>query len=319
MESNRDSASEAIPRESRATGKRLFVTGASGNLGGFLCRSARKTGWEVVGGFHRNPSDIPGVRWAKSDLSRDRDIAAVLAEIRPAAVIHAAAVADIGACEAEPEETRRINVDASARIAGWCAENRVPMAFASTDMVFGGDRAPYRETHGPAPVCRYGAQKAEAERRVADLWPEAAICRLPLLYGFGRGARPTFDARMASDFRKGRPVRLFRDEFRTPADLESAAAGILEMLGRVRGLVHLGGPERVSRLEMGRVLADLLGADPALLISVRQRDVPGAALRPADLSLDSRRAFDVGYRPRDLREGYGRMLVFPDGADETGR
>lgn len=307
MSANHSLRSEASPR---AETKRLLVTGAGGNLGWFLCRLGRRAGWEIVGGHRRNSVDIPGVSWRKMDLSRVGELPAILSGIGPDAVIHAAAVTGVNRCEARPEETREVNVAASEAVARWCAENGAPMAFASSDMVFGGDRAPYRETDPPAPICRYGEQKAEAEKRVLRAWPEATVCRLPLLFGMSGGARTTFDAQMVADLKRGRSVLLFRDEFRTPVDLESAAAGILDLLGRVRGVVHLGGPQRVSRYEMGRIVAELLEMDPSLLLPVRQRDVPMANLRPADLSLDSRRAFDAGYRPRGIADGYRRMLFF---------
>ncbi|MFP4031210.1 MAG: SDR family oxidoreductase [Desulfococcaceae bacterium] len=308
MEPNHSFPSEASPEKDPTPGRRLLVTGASGNLGGFLCQVARKAGWEVVGAYRNHPIRIPGIAGRRIDLYQTDSISRVLSEIRPRGVIHAGAVAGINACEADPSATWTINVTASARIARWCADHQVPLIFTSSDMVFAGDRPPYRETDPAAPICRYGEQKAEAEKAVLSAWPHAAVCRLPLMFGVGQGNRTTFDEKMIADLRAGRQVLLFRDEFRTPVDLESAAEGLLNLLDKDRGLFHLGGDRRVSRFEMGKLVAQRLGLDHALLLPVRQRDVPMAALRPADLSLRSDRAKALGYRPRTLVEGYRRML-----------
>jgi dTDP-4-dehydrorhamnose reductase len=129
------------------------------------------------------------------------------------------------------------------------------------------------------------------------------------------GARTTFDEKMIADLRAGIQVELFKDEFRTPVDLASAAEGLLAILGRGRGIFHLGGPRRVSRYEMGLAAANLLGLDRSLLLPVPREEAPMAHLRPADLSLKSGRAEALGYRPRTLAEGYRRMFAESAGGD----
>ena len=55
----------------------------------------------------------------------------------------------------------------------------------------------------------------------------------------------------------------------------TAAIGLLAVAESAsEGLLHLGGPKRMTRLEMGLRLAALLGADPRLLLAVRQADSP---------------------------------------------
>ena len=68
--------------------------------------------------------------------------------------------------------------------------------------------------------------------------------------------------------------------------LKTAASALLA-IGRstVTGLLHLGGPERMSRLEMGLRLADTLGLSSHSILST-QRPTTGEP-RPRDVSLDS--------------------------------
>ncbi|RCK79423.1 MAG: dTDP-4-dehydrorhamnose reductase [Candidatus Ozemobacter sibiricus] len=75
-------------------------------------------------------------------------------------------------------------------------------------------------------------------------------------------------------------------------------------------LLHLGGPERVSRFDLGRRLAAWLGVPATGLVPVRQADLPMAAPRPPDVSLDSRLAFALGFRPGRLEEEWDRLPSF---------
>jgi dTDP-4-dehydrorhamnose reductase len=67
------------------------------------------------------------------------------------------------------------------------------------------------------------------------------------------------------------------------------------------GIIHLGGNERISRYEFGRLLAEVFNFDLALLSPINQRDLPMSAPRAADVSLDIRKAIEFGYKVPSLR------------------
>jgi len=144
----------------------------------------------------------------------------------------------------------------------------------STDLVFRGDRGRYREEDEPAPVGRYGRSKAEAERRVAALQPDATLVRTSLIYG---GSEPGPQERLAREHR-----RFFVDELRSPVQVGDLAEAILELLPlEAPGPLHLGGADDVSRFDF----AVLLGADAARLEAARTTPE-----RAPNVTLDSARA-----------------------------
>jgi dTDP-4-dehydrorhamnose reductase len=109
-------------------------------------------------------------------------------------------------------------------------------------------------------------------------------------------------------------VRLFADEYRTPVDAESVAEGVALLLERGgAGLFHLGGPERLSRLELGLRVARALGLPSRGIESALQADYRGPDRRPADTSLDSARARrELGWKPVGLDRALRASRPDPD-------
>ena len=168
------------------TSPRLLITGAGGFLGGALCSLAERH-WEVFGTYFRRQPRLPGVHLVKADLTRRDRLEALLTEVRPRAVIHAAAVADVTYCHQHEKQTADINIRVPARLAAWCAREKVPYGFTSTDLVFDGRHAPYDELGAVDPLNVYARQKAEAERRIMENDDQAVIFRLPLMIGHFNG------------------------------------------------------------------------------------------------------------------------------------
>jgi dTDP-4-dehydrorhamnose reductase len=287
--------------------KKLLITGASGFLGWNLCRIASKT-WQVIGIFFRHPLAIKDVQAIKADLTDLKNFQKLFREIRPDAVIHSAAASRPDYCELHPYESKKINIHSSLVVADLCAALSIPFVFISSDLVFDGQNPPYSEKSRVNPVNRYGEQKVHAEEKILGSYPESAVCRLPLMFGYSGGLNQSFTFGMIHSLEKGCRLRLFTDEFRTPVDSESAAKGLLLSLEKVKGIIHLGGHKRVSRYEMGLMIQKLLNASPSLIEPISQKDMSMRASRPPDISLDSSRAFSMGYSPLEVEEGIQRMI-----------
>ena len=249
---------------------RVLITGAGGLLGGYLVRAATARGLDVV----------PWSGRADVDLADPESVAAAYLAARPDVTLHAAAMARIDECEREPERARQVNARAAAHLAELAQRHGAHLLYVSTDMVFSGSEAPYAEDALPRPLSHYGVVKAEGEAGV--LAHSHAVARVSLLVGPSLTGKPTFFGGQAEALRGGKSITLFEDEWRTPLDLSAAAEGLLDLaLARAEGVWHLGGPERLSRLEMGLLLARALGADESACVAVKR-----PADRPRDLSLD---------------------------------
>ena len=266
---------------------RLLVTGASGQLGSYILRECRRQGDTVVAWSGRRQGELFGSPLRPVDLADPDQIATAFRDARPDRVVHAAALAVVSDCQREPRRAEQINTRGSAVLAELANGAKVPLVYVSTDMVFDGERAPYREEDAAAPLSVYGRTKVEAERAILA-YPRNTVARVPLLFGPSVVGRPTFFDRQALALRQGQPVALFHDEWRTPLSLLMAARALLG-LRDPPGLLHVGGPERLSRLQMGQRLAAFLSCDPATIAPVSRGSATSAEPRAADLSLDSSR------------------------------
>jgi dTDP-4-dehydrorhamnose reductase len=281
---------------------RVLVTGAAGLVGGRLATLLARQGFQVKAGQHLRapPAGLDPVPF---DLLSPASVEAALKASRVDAVLHSATFGGSEECERRPEQAHALNVTATRSLAALCRSRGLRLVALSTDQVLAGDRAWFPETEPARPLMVYGRTKLEGEEAALEAHPEAAIVRLPLMLGRGHGARGTATETILWALRAGRSVRLYEDEFRTPLDPESAAAALGALLrGKGAGLFHLGGSERVSRIEIGRRVAEAFGLPPSLLEAV-PRSTHAGPPRPVDVSLDSTRArTELGFVPRPLGE-----------------
>lgn len=281
--------------------RRLLVTGASGFLGWNVCRLLSPE-WDVFGVVSSHPAVIPEVTTVRVDLTRFRDMKEMFHRVQPHAVIHTAAMASPNACQVNVMESRLINVDAAVEISGLCAEGSISLVFTSTDLVFNGLRAPYGEEDPVTPVNVYAEHKVLAEEGILRRYPEATVCRMPLMFGDCGPHGESFIQPMIRAMKEGKGLKLFTDEFRTPASARDAVKGLVLAMNSVKGIIHLGGPQRISRYQMGELLADVLGIPNPALTPCRSQDLPMPAPRSLDVSLKSEKAFSLGYAPGRIRE-----------------
>jgi dTDP-4-dehydrorhamnose reductase len=297
----------------------VLLTGASGFLGShlyqYLGTDAARDRYgpiDLHGTYRRQPPPCRHGRLHRLDLTQPAAVADLWQHIRPQVVIHSAAWSKAHACEQDPAASYGVNVTATVTLAQRAAAEGIPFIFLSTGLVFGGDRAPYDEAAPPHPLNHYGRQKAAAEAQVLALYPAATVCRLPLLYGAATPTAQCFLQGFLQKLRQGQAIPLFTDEYRTPVAAADAAQGIVQMLtAGVTGIVHLGGPERLSRYGFGQIMARVFDCPTTGLLPTLRADVSLPAPRPGDTALDSRRAYGLGYRPRSVETALAALARSP--------
>jgi dTDP-4-dehydrorhamnose reductase len=255
-----------------------------------VARLAAQQGWTVAGVVNRWSGAVPGVALQSSaDLSNGDAVIELVRTIAPVCIINAAAVAEPAACDAVPELAQKLNVDLPAALAVAAQAVGARLVHLSSEQVFSGERAPYSAGDTPEPVNLYGRQKVASEQRVLAASAAAAVVRAPLLLGNSLGGHRSVHEKFLEAWAAGKPVRLYRDEFRQPCTADNLAAALVELAGRndLRGIFHWAGAEPVSRWELGRRIAAHLGFEEKWLQPMLRADTPEvSSRRPRDLAMN---------------------------------
>ena len=291
----------------------LLITGASGFVGSNLCALAATAG-PVIGISNNHSVSIIDVPIVKCDLTDPSALSALLSDIKPRAVIHAAAAAQPNFCQEHPLESHKINVEATIILAQLCADRNIPFVFTSTDLVFDGTHAPYCEDDPVCPISLYGEQKVSAEERIVSIYPQALICRLPLMYGNAAGSATTanFYQTIKKALQQKQSITLYADEFRTPVSAHTAAQGVLLLLEKkATGIYHLGGRERITRYDFGvrygiKKYPGMVEITGLIKQGVWDKNAQ-IAPRPKDVSLISEKAYGLGYDPKRVDEEISQL------------
>ena len=272
--------------------KKLVVTGANGFVAGSVLAQAGDD-WQVHAVSRGEPlARRDHLYWHACDPLVPAQLSQVFHEVRPDAVVHTAALADIDFCQTHPELARAVNVELTRALADMCADTACKFVLCSTDTIFDGEHAPYDEDDRPGPVNFYAETKVAAEQIVARLGAQAVIARLSLVVGLPvLGAGNSFLARMIASFNDGRTVAVPQHEVRTPVDVITAGRALLELAaGNHRGIFHLAGNDRLSRFAMAQQIAARFGFPKELVTAQAAATSPGRAARPRDVSLTNTKA-----------------------------
>ena len=254
-----------------------WITGAGGLIGSYLVRTAKTFAPEfrVLAPLRQelDLTDVPAVR-------------SFFQAQRPSLILHCAALSRSPDCEAQPALARKLNVEVTALLAELAAD--IKLIFFSTDLVFDGLEGNYDERARVNPLSVYSATKVTAEERVLAN-PRHTVIRTSLNGGVSPTGDRGFNEQLRREWAAGKTVKLFTDEFRSPIGAEVTARAVWELAGQGRtGLFHVAGRERLSRWQIGRLVAARLNNSPPIeAVSLREYAGPR---RAPDTSLNCAKA-----------------------------
>jgi dTDP-4-dehydrorhamnose reductase len=170
------------------------------------------------------------------DITDEVRVRAFLLDIKPAAVINAAAYTDVEGCEENREQALEVNGRAPGYIAEACHESGALLVHYSTDYVFNGEKQEYMETDIPDPINVYGVSKLLGEQLIQKYHDNFLIIRTSWLFGpYGHNFVDT----MLTLSRQMEQVKVVNDQFGRPTytyDLAQKTEGLLE---KEPGIYHI--------------------------------------------------------------------------------
>lgn len=222
----------------------VWITGANGLIGNYLVQTAPRFAphWRVRA-LTRDQLDLLDFDAVRREFQRDK----------PQLIIHCAAISTVAEALANPDLARRVNVGVTEFLAELAAEVR--FVFFSTDLVFDGRKGDCVETDAVNPIHVYGEMKAAAEQIVLRN-PHHTVVRTSLNGGTSRAGNRGFNEKLLLAWQAGQMMNLFTDEFRCPIFAGETARAVWELVNQKRtGLFHVAGAEKLSRWQIGQLIA----------------------------------------------------------------
>lgn len=288
---------------------RLFVTGASGQLGA-----------AVVAAF----ADRQVVAHSSATLNLVNAAAVwqAVAAARPDVIVNCAAFNDVDAAESRPVDAFAVNAFAVRSLARAAEAQGARLIHYSTDFVFDGSAsAPYRESDEPSPRSTYAASKLVGEWFALDA-PDALVLRVESLFGTPRGwtaRRGTLEGIVAS-LEAGRELTVFTDRVVTPSYIVDIAAATRHLVDAPApgGVYHCVNSGPATWETVAREAARMLGVAPHLRC-VRMADVTFTAARPLYCALDNGKLAAAGFAMPPWQDALRRWLATRDARPDSAR
>ncbi|MBR5134875.1 MAG: sugar nucleotide-binding protein [Clostridia bacterium] len=189
----------------------------------------------------------------------EADVARLVEESEADVIVHTAAIADIGVCQANPDASYQANVLLPVWLAK-AAKHRKLICFSSDQVYSGMDSdGPYtEETVKPNNV--YAAHKIEMEQRVLDVCPDAVMLRAEWMYGH-RSKKPNYFLNvLAADGE----LRFSSAQYRGITYVDEVADNMAAVARLTGGVYNFGSETTKSMFEITKEFLAFLGKDVPL-------------------------------------------------------
>ncbi len=277
------------------------IIGASGQVGGYLQRTLARLGEDVRGTYYRHPE--PSL--TQLDITEPKEVQDFFNALKRVDVVWIpAAMANVDQCQQDVNASHLHNVEAPGYVAQSTMKRGGRVVFFSTDYVFDGHNGPYGEEDPTHPIQVYGQHKEEIEQYLRKEIPHALIIRPAWIYSRDENPR-NFVYRVLEQLKENKPVKAVIDQWNTPTPSE----GLVKMAWQAvqdgfEGILHIAGPERLTRYDLTCRIAKAFGYDVSLIEPVNTASFHLPASRPLNGGLITQ------YAPYKMESGRDFTPVF---------
>lgn len=275
--------------------KKIILTGAGGFVGARIAHFMKER-YELI--------TFPHGMLAKAD---PEEVYGFVMENRPDAIIHTAAIADIGDCEKDPDASYRANVLLTVALCRAAHDLGIKIVCYSSDQVYTGcdpKDGPYREDIPLAPTNVYARHKLEAEQRGLAICPDAVMLRATWMYdlpGDGLPIRGNMVCNLLSQAEENRTERFSTTDLRGITYVRQVAELTEKALHIPGGAYNFGSPNDHHMYDTA-------------LAALRALGLPGELAQPDDsrparcLAMDPAKLRSFGLVFDDTLEGFERCV-----------
>ena len=256
---------------------KVFISGASGLVGGNCLKHFTEMGWEAIGSYFSYVTEDT-VFYDTLNPNDDRNFDVVA--FAPDVIVHCGALTHVDYCETNVQESYDKTVQSTINLIALAKRCNARMVYISTDYVFDGKNGPYREDGPINPLCVYARHKLEGEQRVLAEVEGPLVLRVTNVYG-NEVRGKNFVARIVEQAKNKQKLtlKLPYDQYASPANAwDIARCMFLLLRDGKQGVYNIGGTDYLNRVELAlRVLSYFPGAEYDLIpMTTAQLNQPAA-------------------------------------------
>lgn len=280
--------------------KKLLITGSSGLLGSRLAL------------YYKDKYELLLPTHSQLNVSREEAVMAYMEQFQPDIVLHCAALSNTWYCEQHPDESHRVNVQGTVKIAKACKHIGAKLVFMSSDQVYNGTpvSGPLKEQDVFQPVNVYGRHKLEAEQRALRNNSMSVALRLTWMYDV-----PSSPMKLNSNILvniqkaldEGTTIKAVTHEYRGVTNVWEVVRNMEQTLELPGGIYNYGSGNHIDSYTLFLKVANIMGAkEPSTFILP---DEERFSEQTRNLTMDCSLINNFGIRFNDSVEGIEKALM----------
>lgn len=276
---------------------KAVVTGASGLLGRQVVKAFENANCEVVGtAFSRAIGNL-----VKLNLTEVEAVKSFIDEQQPDVLVHCAAERRPDVAEKDQSGVLRLNVETPRNLASICKSKGVMLIYISTDYVFDGTSPPYEVDDKPNPLQFYGQTKLDGENVIREVYPDAVILRVPILYGATEYNGESAVNVLIDTVLSKKVSKVDNVAQRYPTNVADVARVLKDLAVKkiknkqdIRGIYHFSAKESMTKYQMCETFASILNVPMDHLTPQNTVDPSASVSRPDNSHLSVKRLEEAG-------------------------
>lgn len=280
--------------------KKLLITGSSGFLGSRLAL------------YYKDKYELLLPTHSELNVSREEAVMAYMEQFQPDIVLHCAALGNTWYCEQHSDESHRVNVQGTVKIAKACKHIGAKLVFMSSDQVYNGTPVSghLKEQDVFQPVNVYGRHKLEAEQRALRNNPMSVALRLTWMYDV-----PSSPMKLNSNILvniqkaldEGTTIKAATHEYRGVTNVWEVVRNMEQTLELPGGIYNYGSGNHIDSYTLFLKVANIMGAkEPSTFILP---DEERFSEQTRNLTMDCSLINNFGIRFNDSVEGIEKALM----------
>lgn len=247
---------------------KILVTGAKGFVGARVM--------EYFKDAVAFPSEI------LRDPNPEKGVVEFVKRVQPAAIIHTAAISDIGECEKAPDASYLANVVLPDALNKAALEENIKILMFSSDQVYTGmtEEGPYSdEIELPEPTNTYARHKLLSEKRTLDKNPDCVHLRATWMYDmplYNHKNRMNFLTLALKAAGTGIPMSASVCQHRAVTYVRQVASNLEKMLLAPGGAYNYGSANNLNMYETTVAFFEVLGLNEKAEALVQKTQTPGS-------------------------------------------